>query len=84
MFFLRVVFVFLLFYIPSASLAAFLPKVGSETTKSWLRFSRGMLTASQACTTLYLLALKDDIYEAIVALHNKTMGRRRIQNDEYR
>lgn len=76
LFFLRVVIIFLLFYIPNLLLTVFRNRMDDESTGAFVTDTiLGILAACQALTTLYMIRLKDDIRNTISATWNDSFGR---------
>ncbi|KAL3941325.1 MAG: hypothetical protein SGBAC_004299 [Bacillariaceae sp.] len=65
LFFMRIIIVFLIFYLPNTTLSALLPIVPDPNAKYWISVMMGLLTAGQGLVNLYMVYLKDDIREAV-------------------
>ncbi|KAL3941324.1 MAG: hypothetical protein SGBAC_004298 [Bacillariaceae sp.] len=75
LFFMRILVVFLIFYLPNTVLVALLPEVPDPDAKYWISIMMGFFTAGQGLINLSLLYLKDDISEAVKEAWNLTFGR---------
>jgi len=68
LFLMRILVVFVVFYIPSTALStAFIGNnsKGDTSLYYWMQIVIGILTACQAAVTVYMVSLKDDIRQAV-------------------
>jgi len=76
LFFMRIIIVYFLLYIPNTTLTAFLQDLpGGPKVQFWVSAVMGILTAAQAFVNVYLIYYKDDIRVAVNEAWDVTFGR---------
>jgi len=75
-FFLRIIVVFLVFYLPNTILSAILTKESDKSGPKvfWLEEARYLFASLQALTTLYMVSTKDDILAALAESRRRLIG----------
>lgn len=77
LFFMRIIIVFLLFYLPNTLLIGFLVGLDGASLGAFLisKVIAPLLNACQAYVTLYMVMVKDDIRQVVAAAWNDSFGK---------